>query len=112
MNRDKLDGALTVIVGALTIVSFFVVLKGADDEPYLNYQRSDFIVQVVVGTSLIALWCCLFIGVMGLVIAGQVSRWWLMMLLWFLVCIFYLLSCPFGYLNDLEQHMLHVTHSL
>ena len=87
----------------LTLVSFFVVAKGANDEPYFSYEFSDWFTQVVVGLSLMAVWGCLSLVVFGLVIERLISPLWLLLWAWAAICVFYLLSCPFGYWEDMER---------
>ena len=111
MNRTYLNWIIAVVAGLLTIVSFVVVSQGATDEPYFEFHYSDAFTQVVMGTSLITVWCCLSVVVVGLVISRQISSKWLLLLLWSAICIFYLLACPFGYLDDMERNILGVPHS-
>jgi hypothetical protein len=94
------------VAAVLSLISLVLVWKGANDEPYETFRSSDAFEQVVLGTALITLWFCYSLAVIALVAAGQMSRRWLAMLLWSAICVFYLLSCPFGYLYDLEHIIL------
>ena len=87
---------LTASALALSIVSFVVVNQGASDEPYSSFRWSDAVVQVGVAIVLMLLWFQLAVGIMAGVARRRVSPWWLPLLLWVLICEFYLSCCPIG----------------
>ncbi|MCA9147646.1 MAG: hypothetical protein KDA92_00035 [Planctomycetales bacterium] len=90
----------------LTVASFFVVFQGASDEPYGVYRRYDALVQVGLGTALIALWCSWSVAVVVFIVAQKLPKAWLSALLWVAICLFYLSFSPVGYLKDLEQFVI------
>jgi hypothetical protein len=106
ISRTQLNAAFAVIVAALSIASLFVVMQGANDEPYGAYRRYDAIVQVGVGTALIVFWCCCSVAVVVLVGARKLPAWWLALLLWAAICLFYLSYSPLGYLQDIEKFVI------
>lgn len=94
------------VVVALSLVSLIVVVQGAEDEPYGQYRRADAILQVGVGSALMALWAAGAVLVIGLVVTRCVPAAWLVLVLWAAFCLFMLSYSPIGYLQDLEQHVL------
>jgi hypothetical protein len=89
----------------LTIVSFSVVMQGASDEPYVVFRRSDAIVQVGVAMVLMLLWLQLAIATIVGVVRRRVSAWWLPLLLWVVICEFYLFQSPSGYVQDITRYV-------
>jgi hypothetical protein len=69
-------------------------------------RRSDAFTHIGLSTAAITLWAAWSIGIVALVVAGVFGRRWLISLLLPVICIFYLIMCPFGYLDDLEHFML------
>lgn len=108
MNRIVLNTSLWGGVTLLSFLSFMLVMVGANDEPYLTYDRDDLLGQVVAGTAVLTLWCCFAFATVVLVFTKRISAKWLFVLIWVVVCCFYLMQCPFGYISDLEQFILHV----
>jgi hypothetical protein len=106
MRRTGLNIAFGSIVVVMTVISCAVVIRGAEDEPYDTFRYSDAFTQVVIGTVLISFWICSSLVAVALVSVGQLSRIWLIVLLWAAICIFYLKDCPLGYLHDLEQFII------
>ncbi len=106
ISRTQLNVAFALFALLLSAASFVVVLQGATDEPYMGYRRSDAIVQVGVGTALMVLWCCCSVAVVVLVGTRKLPIAWLALLLWAAICLFYLSTCPLGYLGDIEKFVL------
>ena len=106
ISRTQLNVAFALIAAALSIASLFVVMQGANDEPYGAYRRYDAIVQVGVGTALMVLWCSCSLAVLVLVGARKLTAWWLTLLLWAALCLFYLSYSPLGYLQDIEKFVI------
>jgi hypothetical protein len=109
MRRPDVSIAFGSIVVVMTLFSWATVIQGAHDEPYESFRRSGAFSQMIVGTALISFWLCLSLAIIALVGAGQMSRRWLMALLWAAICIFYLAACPLGYLYDLEHFIIPYT---
>jgi len=72
----------------------------------MGYRRYDALVQVGVGASLMVLWCCFTLAVLLLAASRKISAWWLATLPWAAICLFYLSSCPLGYLQDIEKFVI------
>jgi peptidoglycan/LPS O-acetylase OafA/YrhL len=103
ISRRQLNVAVAIVAAALSAVSLFVVVQGANDEPYMAYRRYDAVMQVGVGTALMVLWGCSSVTVLVLVRKRKLSAAWLALLLWAAICLFYLSSSPLGYLEDMER---------
>ena len=108
MSRNELNIAISALVVVLTVVSFALVMTGATDEPYMEYQHGDLLGQVVVATAVLTLWGCFAVAIPALVLGRFVSAKWLFVLVWVAMCVFYLSECPLGYISDLEQFILQV----
>jgi peptidoglycan/LPS O-acetylase OafA/YrhL len=106
ISRTQLNVAFALVAAVLSIASLFVVMQGANDEPYGVYRRYDAVVQVGIGTALMVLWGCCALAVVVLVAARKLPVWWLALLLWAAICLFYLSYSPFGYLADIENHVI------
>ena len=89
----------------LSLTSFFVVIRGASDEPYIVFRKSDAVVQVGVAMVLMLLWLQLAVGIVAGVVRRRVSLWWLPLLLWVLICEFYLFDSPSGYVQDITRYV-------
>ena len=96
---------LTASALVLSVASFFVVIKGASDEPYTAFRQSDVLVQVGVAMMLMLLWVQLAIGIVAGVVRCRVSPWWMPLLVWVLICEFYLIQSPSGYVQDIARHV-------
>jgi len=103
MNRPLVNLALLTAAIVLSFVSFVLVLNGATDEPYEAYRANDAFEQLVIGTALIALWCCYSVVVVTLVATQRITRDWLVIIVWAAICVFYLSCCPLGYVHDLDH---------
>ena len=106
ISRSQLNVAFALVTVVLSAASFFVVLQGANDEPYVGYRRYDAIMQVGVGTALMVLWGLCSIAVVVLVARRKLSLAWIALLLWAAICLFYLSYSPLGYLVDIEKHVI------
>ena len=89
----------------LSIASFIVVMQGASDEPYTVFRKSDALVQIGVAMALMLLWVQLAIGIVVGVRRRRLSVWWLPLLLWVLICEFYLFQSPSGYIQDIARYV-------
>jgi hypothetical protein len=109
ISRTQLNVAFALFTFVLSAVSLWVVLQGANDEPYMQYRRSDASVQVGVGTALMVLWGCWTVAVVVLVAARKLGAWWLVFLLWAALCLFYARYSALGYLEDIEKYVILTT---
>ena len=89
----------------LSVASFLVVVQGASDEPYTVFRESDAIVQVGVGMVLMLLWIQLAAAIVAGIASRRVSQWWLALLVWVLICEFYLFHSPTGYVHDIAHYV-------
>jgi hypothetical protein len=105
MKRLHANLILTASALVLSVASFFVVIKGASDEPYTAFRQSDVLVQVGVAMMLMLLWVQLAIGVVVGVVRRGVSLWWMPLLGWVLICEFYLFQSPSGYVQDIARYV-------
>ena len=105
MKRLYLQLILAASAIVLSIGSFLVVMRGATDEPYVTFHRSDAIVQVGVAMLLMLLWIQLAAGMILGVVRQRISVWWLPLLVWVLICEFYLSYCPSGYVQDITKYV-------
>lgn len=88
----------------LSVATFFVVIQGASDEPYTVFRKSDAVVQVGVAMVLMLLWIQLAVGIVAGITRRRVSAWWLPLLLWVVICEFYLFHSPSGYVQDITRY--------
>jgi len=105
MKRSHLHVVVIASAIALSIGSFLVVMRGATDEPYVSFHRSDAIVQVGVAMLLMLLWVQLAAGVIWGVVRRRISAWCLPLLILVLICEFYLSYCPSGYVQDITRYV-------
>jgi hypothetical protein len=96
---------LTASALALSATSFFVVIQGASDEPYTVFRQSDAVVQVGVAMVLMLLWIQLAVGIVAGVVRRCVSWLWSPLLIWVLICEFYLFQSPRGYVQDITRYV-------
>ncbi len=87
----------------LTIISYFVAMASAVEEPYFSFEPSQAFVQVGIATSLITLWIVWALMLVVTLATGMIHWKWSLALLWAVVAIFYLSFCPSGYLYDMQQ---------
>jgi hypothetical protein len=105
MKRLHLHYILAASAFVLSIVSFFIVIQGASDEPYMVFRWSDAIVQVGLAMLLMLPWFQLIAGIIWGIAYWCVSAWWLHLLPWVLICEFYLFYCLSGYLQDISRYV-------
>jgi len=105
MKRFHLHLIVAASALVLSIASFFVVIRGASDEPYTVFRRSDAIVQVGVAMVLMLLWLQLAGALVAGVVRRRVSAGWLPLLVWVLICEFYLFHSPSGYIHDITRYV-------
>ena len=91
----------------LSGLSLYVVGKGAEDEPYVAFRAADVLVQVGAAVALMLLWLQLAAAVTVMVAKRRISTWWLSLLVWVLVCEFYLFHSPYGYVQDITRWSAH-----
>jgi hypothetical protein len=108
MGRFQQNFVLLFFAAALATVSFVIIVMNANDEPYLNYRRVDVVTQVITSTVVMTLWGSYSLLILALIVRRRISAAWIIMLLWCVVCGVYLSACPIGYLDDLEQFVLHI----
>ena len=89
----------------LSVASFFVVMQGATDEPYTAFRQSDALVQIGIAMVLMLLWIQLAAAIVVGVARRRLSSWWLSLLLWVLICQFYLFHSPIDYIWDISQYV-------
>lgn len=106
MKPRRTNLILTASALALSVASFFVVIQGASDEPYTVFRKSDAVVQVGVAMVLMLLWVQLAVSIVAGVVRRRVSLWWLPLLLWVLICEFYLFHSPSGYVQDITRYVV------
>ena len=102
-RHRRLTLLLSISALTLSVLSFFVVWQGANDEPYVSFRTYDAIMQLGVGWPLIILWCFHTVAIITLVCRRKLPRAWLSLLLWTAICLFYLYNCPFGYIEDIHK---------
>ena len=100
LHTNLILGASTLVLSA---ASFFVVMQGATDEPYIVFRKTDALVQIGVAMMLMLLWIQLAVAIVAGFTQRRVSPWWLPLLLWILLCEFYLFQSPSGYVQDIAQ---------
>lgn len=105
MKRLRLHLIFAVSAIVLSVASFVVVMQGASDEPYVVFRRSDALVQVGVAMVLMLLWVQLAGGMIYGIIRRRISLLWLPLLLWVLICEFYLYHSPSGYVQDITRYV-------
>src|SRR4051812_35453111 len=90
----------------LSVVSWVVVMKGAGDEPYVVFRRSDALVQLGLGVALIILWLQFGAWLIYAASARQIARVWLVLTVWIVIVLLYLWESPFGYIEDITKFVV------
>lgn len=99
------DAVLTGVFLLLSGLSFWVVVKGANDEPYAGPIRSaDGFVQVGLGCVLIFAWLEFAVLSIWLVVRRRALPLWPAALIWGLICCGYVAFGVKGYLWDLKTY--------
>jgi hypothetical protein len=93
---------MAVSAATLSAASLVVVVLGAGQEPYFGIiRKADALVQVGFGSVLIALWAVWCVATAWLVRARLLHPMLLGVILWALVCAFYLGFGVNAYLDDI-----------
>lgn len=103
MRRSQFHGIIVTLTVVLSFASTIVVFKGANDEPYVNFQASDALVQVGVAMVLMVLLGQLAAGLIYGLVLRRISGWCWLLVIWAMICEFYLYHCPSGYVGDITQ---------
>lgn len=98
----KASTRIVLSTSALLLPSFYVVLKGAGDEPYVSFRASDALVQIGAASALIAFWLMLTVSITGQVWRKELTPRWLSLLVLTALVLFLLGHAPIDYLADLE----------
>lgn len=106
MKKINYSIFFTITTLILSVISFIIVLEGASEEPYGVFHKSDAVTQVGIAMILMLMWLQLGIAIVVGVVCRRISIWWLTLLVWVLICEFYLSCCPFGYLDDIERFVI------
>ncbi len=91
-------GTLSVLV---SVASYILVLWGGMDEPYAEFNPSDALSQIGLGSLFIGIWGFIIAAVFYGVLTRRLSRWWFLLIVWAIIVISYLEQCPFGYVQDI-----------
>lgn len=97
----KAPTAILMGIIALLVPSFWVVLKGAGDEPYVRFRASDAVVQIGVASALMTLWVLVIVFVTAQVWKKKLHTVWLSALVLSAIALFFLFHAPVDYLSDL-----------
>ena len=98
------DGLLASLFLLLSGASFWIVAKGANDEPYAGpIQASDGVVQVGLASVAIFAWAQFVVLTIWLVSARRAIVFWILAPLWGLICAGYLAVGVYGYMADLKN---------
>jgi hypothetical protein len=86
------------------------VTENAELEPYAAFRHYDAFTQVRVGTTAMFLWGAMAVAIIiwGATRPTVISSLpWVGLLLWIIVCQFYLYESVSGYLDDISHFVLH-----
>jgi hypothetical protein len=89
----------------LFIVSIVLVYYGASVGPFESFHIVDAILQIVVASVVIVLWCVWSTRLLFLVGNKRLNFLWLLAIAIPALSLFYLVLCPYGYLYDMIHHM-------
>lgn len=93
----------------LCVLSFFSFILFSDyavREPFFRFRADDALLHIGGGCALLTLWG-LFIGkIVYYIIIKTLSLRWIAGIIWAIIVIFYLCSCPLGYIEEIQQLML------
>lgn len=88
---------------SLLVPSFWVCLRGANDEPYTTFHASDAVVQIGVASALMVLWV-LWFGFIAMQVSKKKSHpGWLSAFALGALALCALYQSPAGYISDLLQ---------
>ena len=99
----KINLTLGLAAFVLSLISFLVVSAGAQEEPYGKFIPTQALVQVGLGSILIAFWLQWTAIVVVLLTLRRVRYAWSLGILWSAMCLFYLSNCPLGYVEDIAR---------
>lgn len=105
MRRFRINLILLAVGVLLTAASVYVVGRGGQDEPYVVFRKSDALLQVGGAMVLMLIWLQLAVAIVAAVAENHVSGWWLSLLVWVLICEFYLFHSLRGYLEDIARYV-------
>jgi hypothetical protein len=100
-KKMKTSGIVAVITASLLVISFWVFLRGASDEPYTTFRASDAVVQIGVASALMALWVVLIGFITAQVAKKKLHPAWLSVFILCALAVFGLYQSPAGYISDL-----------
>jgi len=103
MKQSRIHGIIVIVAITLSLASTIVVLQGANDEPYVNFRATDALVQVGAAMVLMVLLGQLAAGLIYGLVLRRISGWCWLLVIWAMICEFYLYQCPSGYVGDITQ---------
>lgn len=97
------QGFLASNVAIASIVSWLIIIQGANDEPYHDFHSKDALLQVGLGCSLSVIWLYVLFGILYGVRTKRLSKAWLFVIIWAIIVLGYLQVCPLGYVEDITK---------
>jgi hypothetical protein len=95
---------MLLAAAALSVAAFVVTLLGAQREPYFGQiRKSDALIQVGIGCTLIALWLLWSLTATWLVLRRRWRPLTLLSLAWATLCVSYLAHSVHAYLDDITR---------
>ena len=100
-----------VLVGHILIVSIasvLLVMKNASVAHFFGSNPIEALLQVGLGSVLIAVWAYIIGGTVFGVVTEILSKRWLLVLPWAVIALFYVIYCPIGYVGDVSEFVQHL----
>ena len=85
----------------LSVLSLWIVYRGASIEPFLFFRNRDAVIQIGVATSLIVLWIQLCLFIIINILSKRLNCLWSGFVIWTIIVVFYIIDCISGYLEDI-----------
>lgn len=92
-----------ILAAFLTVSSLWVIIEGAQNEPYITLRNYDAFTQIGIACSLITGWILFATWLVIQILKKRFTVFWSLAIIWAVVVLFYLKTSPLGFLSDLAQ---------
>jgi hypothetical protein len=98
------NGKHTLVVVILTVVSWYIILRNASEEPYVHLRWPDALEQVMLGGVVSLAWVYYFYMLVRDITKYRLSLLWLVVLPWIVVTFYFVQFAANGYIEDIKRY--------
>jgi hypothetical protein len=103
MKKHGRDIFSSITLITLSLVSVLLIIDNAGAEPFVTFRNLDAIEHIGGASVLLVLWFQFGFWIVAQMFRKKISFWWAPVLPWAALACFYILHCPFAYVEDISK---------